>query len=141
MLYAEALTEYSDDINGRVYTFINAVRERASLEGVIESWEKYSNNPDKPKNKAGLLDIIHRERLIELAFEGQRFWDMRRWKTLEEYVNRPFRGWNINGADAEEYYQIRTVLNTSFGRKDYLWPIKQSSLDKNSNLVQNPGWI
>lgn len=141
LLYAEALTEYSDDINGRVYTFINAVRERASLEGVIESWEKYSNNPDKPKNKAGLLDIIHRERLIELAFEGQRFWDMRRWKTLEEYVNRPFRGWNINGADAEEYYQIRTVLNTSFGRKDYLWPIKQSSLDKNSNLVQNPGWI
>lgn len=85
MLYAEALTEYSDDINGRVYTFINAVRERASLEGVIESWEKYSNNPDKPKNKAGLLDIIHRERLIELAFEGQRFGICvvgRHWKNM-----------------------------------------------------------
>lgn len=140
LLYAEALTEYSEDIVPEVYTYIDAVRERASLKGVIESWEKYSVNPDKPKNKTGLIDIIHRERLIELAFEGQRFWDMRRWKTLEDYVNRPFRGWDVNGQSEEDYYQIRTVLNSSFGRKNYLWPIKQSSLDKNDNLVQNPGW-
>lgn len=140
LLYAEAETEYSDDINPQVYDYIDAVRERASLGGVVESWNLYSTNPDKPANKTGLLDIIRRERMIELAFEGQRFWDMRRWKTLSSYVNKPFQGWNIDGTTVEDYYQIRTVLTTSFGRKDYLWPISQSALDTNKNLVQNPGW-
>ena len=140
LLYAEAETEYSDDVNPIVYEYIDAVRERASLKGVIESWKLYSTNPDKPANKSGLLDIIHRERMIELAFEGHHFWDMRRWKSLESYVNQPFKGWNADGATEEDYYQIRTVLSTSFGRKNYLWPISQSALDTNSNLVQNPGW-
>ena len=140
LLYAEAETEYSDDVNPIVYEYIDAVRERASLKGVIESWKLYSTNPDKPANKSGLLDIIHRERMIELAFEGHHFWDMRRWKSLESYVNQPFKWWNADGATEEDYYQIRTVLSTSFGRKNYLWPISQSALDTNSNLVQNPGW-
>lgn len=140
LLYAEAETEYSDNINPEVYQYIDAVRERASLGGVLESWKLYSINPDKPANKSGLLEIIRKERMIELAFEGQRFWDMRRWKTLESYVNQPFKGWNVDGTTLEDYYQVRTVLNSSFGRKNYLWPISQSAIDTNQNLVQNLGW-
>lgn len=86
------------------------------------------------------MDIIRQERLIELAFEGQRFWDMRRWKTLEDYLNKPIQGWNILESAPEDYYVIKTVLETEFGRKNYLWPIKQASIDQNPNLVQNPGW-
>lgn len=140
LLYAEALTEYRDDIDPNVYTYIDAVRKRAGLDGVLISWSKYSTNRDKPTNKAGLLSIIRQERLIELAFEGQRFWDMRRWKTMEEYLNKPVQGWNISGESAVDYYTVKTVFEPSFGRKDYLWPIKQSSIDQNPNLVQNPGW-
>lgn len=140
LLYAEAATEYSDEINSNVYTYLDAIRKRAGLEGVLTSWSKYSTNSDKPQNKAGLLSIIHQERLIELAFEGQRYWDMRRWKTLENYLNEPLRGWNIYGDNVDDYYQVKNVLETSFGRKNYLWPIKQSSIDQNSNLIQNPGW-
>lgn len=140
LLYAEALTEYSEQVDPKVYTYLDEIRKRAGLEGVLTSWSKYSTNPDKPTNKVGLLSIIRQERLIELAFEGQRFWDMRRWKTLEEYLNRPLRGWNVLGESAEDYYQVRTLLEPSFGRKHYLWPIKQSSIDQNSNLIQNPNW-
>ena len=140
LLYAEAQTEYSDEVDPSVYPYIDAVRKRASLKGVVESWESYSSNPDKPKNKVGLLSIIHQERSIELAFEGQRFWDMRRWKTLEAYLNKPLQGWNIEGESAEDYYEIKDVAIPSFGWKNYLWPIKQASIDKNIHLVQNPGW-
>lgn len=140
LLYAECLTEYSTQVNPIVYDYIDKVRKRAHLEGVVESWAKYSNDPDKPKNKSGLLKIIHRERLIELAFEGQAFWDLRRWMELDEQVNKPFTGWNCNGNSADDYYHIVTYLKPVFSRKNYLWPIKQESLDKNPNLVQNPGW-
>lgn len=140
LLYAECLTEASDQVNQEAYTYIDAVRKRASLEGVVESWAKYSSDPDKPKNKTGLLQIIHRERMIELAFEGQNYWDLRRWKELEDFVNKPCQGWYIEGRTADEYYQVVTRLKPAFTRKNYLWPIKQASLDNNSNLVQNPGW-
>ena len=142
LLYAEAQTEYQEgeDVDPAVYTYIDAVRKRASLKGVIESWTKYSTNQDKPKSKTGLLSIIHQERLIELAFEGQRFWDMRRWKTLEDYLNKPLKGWNIKGETADDYYTVKSILETSFSRKNYLWPIKQASIEQNPHLVQNPGW-
>lgn len=140
LLYAEALTEYEGDVNPVVYTYIDQVRKRAGLDGVLASWSKNSTKPNKPTNKEGLLDIIRQERLIELAFEGQRFWDMRRWKTLEDYLNKPIQGWNILESAPEDYYVIKTVLETEFGRKNYLWPIKQASIDQNPNLVQNPGW-
>lgn len=140
LLYAEALTEYNEAVDPVVYTYIDEVRKRAGLEGVLVSWSRYSTSPDKPTNKTGLLNIIRQERLIELAFEGQRIWDMRRWKTLEDYLNKPVQGWNIDGENANDYYTVKTVFEPSFGRKDYLWPIKQSSIDQNPNLVQNPGW-
>lgn len=140
LLYAEALTESSDQVNTEAYTYIDAVRKRASLEGVVESWAKYSTDPDKPKNKEGLLKIIHRERLIELAFEGQSYWDLRRWKELEDYASQACQGWNVDATSADDYYHVVTRLKPSFSRRNYLWPIKQSSLDNNPNLVQNPGW-
>lgn len=141
LLYAECQTEYSDQIDPSVYEYIDKVRERASLKGVIESWAAYSSNPDKPKNKAGLLEIIHRERQIELAFEGQSFWDLRRWTEWDNVVNQKFQGWNVNATKAADYYKrVTRVTPSSFSRKNYLWPIKQSAIDRNPNLVQNPGW-
>ncbi|MBN1927555.1 MAG: RagB/SusD family nutrient uptake outer membrane protein [Prolixibacteraceae bacterium] len=139
LLYAEALNEVKDAPDEEVYRYIDMVRERAGLKGVVESWNAHSSNPDKPKSKAGMRDIIHHERAIELAFEGARFWDLRRWKLAEKYMNKPIQGWNISGRNLD-FYKVVTIFTPQFEFKDYFWPIKEEELIKNPNLVQNLGW-
>lgn len=140
LMYAEALNEIKSSPDTDVYEYINYVRERSGLEGVIESWQQYSSDPNKPTTKEGMREIIQRERLIELAFEGSRFWDLRRWKLAEKYMNQPIIGLNSFGETPSEFYKARTIYELTFKKKDYLWPIKQSELVRNHNLLQNPGW-
>ena len=140
LMYAEALNEWKIQPDEEVYEYIDLVRARTGLEGVVDSWMKYSTKPGKPLSKEGMRDIIQRERMNELAFEGIRFWDLRRWKLAKEYMNRPIRGLNILGETAAELSQVKTVYELEFEDKDYLWPIRQSVLLRNANLVQNPGW-
>lgn len=139
LLYAEALNEVKSAPDQEVYEYIDLIRERAGLEGVVASWSQYSSEPQKPTTQAGMREIIHHERLIELAFEGQRFWDLRRWKKAEEMMNKPIQGWNIGGKGLE-FYNVTTVFTPSFSFKDYLWPIREYERIQNPNLVQNPGW-
>jgi hypothetical protein len=87
-----------------------------------------------------MREIIRQERMIELAFEGKRFWDIRRWKTAFELLNQPIKGWNIMGATTEEYYNVVTIAVPTFTTKEYLWPVMESELRTNKNLIQNPGW-
>lgn len=141
LLRAEALNEIKDAPDNEVYEWVDAVRTRAGLEGVVDSWQKYSSIPAKPTTKEGMRDIIKRERMNELAFEGQRFFDLRRWKDAMTYMNQPVRGWDFQGVKLDEYYQVVTYFkNRNYTTKDYLWPIYTNTIIKNSNLVQNPGW-
>ena len=78
--------------------------------------------------------------MIELAFEGQRYWDLRRWKLLEDYMRKPIEGWDVYSREPEEFYQVQTLATPKFEEKDYLYPIRQGNLMKNRNLIQNPGW-
>ena len=87
-----------------------------------------------------MRDIIHQERMNELAFEGERYWDLLRWKKAEDYMNRPIKGWNVMGETTEEYYEIKVVAQPEFLTKNYFFPLRKASLDVNSNLIQNPGW-
>lgn len=142
LMYAEALNE-SVGPNDEVYEYIDLVRKRSGLKGVVESWAQHSIYPDKPLNKEGMRNIVRRERLIELAFEGQRYWDLRRWLLLEKQMNIPIRRLNVEERiDADLYYQqiLTPYQPTKFNQKDYLWPIRQSILMRNVNLIQNPGW-
>jgi hypothetical protein len=139
LLYAEALNE-SAGPNDEVYNYIDLVRTRAGLEGVVDSWRKYAKIASKPSTQEGMREIIHRERLIELAFESKRFWDLRRWKEAYDYMNQPIKGWNINGSTTEEFYNVVIVYPLEFTNKEYLWPIAQGELRTNPNLIQNPGW-
>ena len=140
LMYAEALNE-AQGPSPEVYDYLNRIRERAGLAGVQESWQNYSVNPDKYTTKDGLREIIHHERNIEMAFEGKRFWDLRRWKEAARELNEPITGWNVYGEDAASYYQVRTLYQQRFiAPRDYFWPIDETSLIQNPNLVQNPGW-
>jgi hypothetical protein len=140
LMYAEALNETLPAPTDEVYYYIDMVRERTGLRGVVESWRDYSSDPEKPLNQDGMREIIRRERLNELAFEGARFWDLKRWKLAKEYMNRPIRGLNIRGSTPEDFYQETEIYPLKFETKDYLWPIRQRVLLTNRRLVQNPGW-
>ena len=85
--------------------------------------------------------IIRSERTIELAFEGHRFWDIRRWKMGDGTFNVPVYGMNIKGATATDFYQPTLVEQRIFNTPSYyLMPIGVKDLGINANLVQNPGW-
>lgn len=140
LYYAEALNEMKDSPDQEVYNAIDQIRERAGLKGVRESWLKHSKHPDKPTTKAGMREIIHRERLIELAFENAHFWDLRRWKEAVKELNRPIKAWNVLSDNNTDYYTIKNYFTQKFSQRDYLAPVPESELIKNPLLVQNPGW-
>ena len=150
LLYAEAINE-AEGPNGahshELFQYIDMVRARAGLKGVKESWDTYTNN-QKYNTQVGMREIIQKERLIELSLEGQRFWDLRRWKTAPAEYSKPLTGWNmmvsiIDGTEEEVnrmMYQPQLLLKQKFGIRDYFWPIKTSDIEVNPNLVQNIGW-
>lgn len=149
LLYAEALNESQEQPTPDIWeNWIDPVRRRSGLKGVEESWTQYSVYPEKFREKSGLRDIIHQERSIELALEGHFYYDMRRWSgggstaryDIMTEMNKPIQGWNHEGTDDLSYNQVRTLYSVSFTLRDYLWPIKESNLYVNPNLVQNPGW-
>ncbi|QHS56842.1 RagB/SusD family nutrient uptake outer membrane protein [Mucilaginibacter sp. 14171R-50] len=139
LLYAETLNE-AEGPSAEVYTYIDKVRARAGLKGVQEAWSLYAKNAAKPNSKDGLRQIIHQERRIELCFEGQSGWDLRRWKELQDVLSKPVQGWNIYESNPVNFYRPQTVYQPVFSIRDYLWPISTNSIIINDNLTQNPYW-
>ena len=146
LTYAEAMNEAYGPSQD-VYDALNEVRRRAGIPDVEEVWSDPSiaRTVDKHMTKSGLREIIRQERRIELAFEGQRSNDVRRWKEGEKYFNIPVKGWNVNDATPNGYYNnqrgpVEVMQRAFVTPRDYLYPIKYSELTKNSELVQNPGW-
>ncbi|SDE10119.1 RagB/SusD family nutrient uptake outer membrane protein [Niabella drilacis] len=140
LLYAEALNE-SDGPVDEVHAYLDLIRARAGLKTVKESWSNYSSNPTKYTTKEGMRSIIRQERSAELALEGSRFWDLRRWKTAATELNGNVQGWDGTQSDPALYYRLTTYWAQRFvSPRDYLWPISENNLLVNENLVQNPGW-
>jgi hypothetical protein len=144
LLYAEALNECKERPDPEVYEYVQLIRNKAGLDketgDLVTTWDTYSRNADKPTTKNGMREIIRRERLIELAFEGQRFYDLRRWRWSSDYLNRPVRGWNVSEKTEEDYYQVNYIYFRKFTPKDYFWPIKSQDLYVNDKLIQSPYW-
>ncbi|WP_372947272.1 RagB/SusD family nutrient uptake outer membrane protein [Mariniphaga sp.] len=145
LMYAEAKIE-KNNIDQTVLDAINQVRQRPNV-----------NMPEiTTTNQIELRKIVRRERKVELAFEGLRLYDIRRWKIAEKALNRPVFGRPkgsydiINVPDIDEdgipHYgsdenNLRIITDRSFNpNRDYLWPIPQAEMDVNPNLKQNPGY-
>ncbi|WP_460761799.1 RagB/SusD family nutrient uptake outer membrane protein [Niabella terrae] len=140
LLYAETLNEVQPG-SVEAIAYVDKIRTRAGLKGVVESWSSYSSNPTKYTTQAGLREIIQRERSIEMVFEGERLWDLKRWKLAAEELNQDIKGWNIFGKTAESFYQERFVFSQTFiTPRDYFWPIGDYDTRRNPQLVENPGW-
>ena len=140
--YAEAANE----VNGpteEVFSMLNSIRDRAGINTVEQAWSDatIAATVNKHTTKDGLREIIQHERLIEFAFEGHRYNDLRRWKMAEEYLNSPVKGWSVDLSTEDGFYTLRDVGNRSFSSpRDYLHPISINELTINTNLIQNPGW-
>jgi hypothetical protein len=145
LFYAEALNEAegpSGANSADLFNYIDAVRARAGLKGVKETWDQeVSLKRGYYNTQNGMREIIRKERTIELCFEGKRGEDARRWRTADVEFSKPIRGWNGPYQQTSEgYYRVTNHYTRTYTMKDYLWPIKASNIDVNNNLVQNPGW-
>ena len=145
LMSSEAWNEYLDVPDERVYAGIDKVRDRAGIPDTRTAWERYSTNPAMATTQIGMREIIQRETTIELAFEGQRFWDLRRWLKAGDELNEPLYGWNVVASDAEGFYNyyegpvVAWSLRGFESPRDYFWPINSEEV-MTSGIVQNPGW-
>ena len=120
---AETAGEFSLTANGA----INTLRDRADV--MMPHW---SGSP------ANWLERYERERFVELAFEDQRFWDIRRWKRGEELHSIQVA--HFQKASNGDILLNRNEEARSWNDKYYFFPIPFDEINMNPNLEQNPGW-
>lgn len=130
LTYAEAKIELNQ-LDASVYDAINAVRGRADV-----------NMPPIPDGRTQdeLRQIIRHERLVELAFEGQRFFDIRRWRIAAQVMPGKVQGMTyVDNQGDLQTVEVPGWTNV-FVDRNYLWPIPQKERDLNPQLTQNPDW-
>lgn len=133
LMYAEAKNELGQMNEGIWDMTIKALRERAGFTDT--SALAY----DSSKNKSELQSIIRQERRVELALEGLRIFDIRRWRTAEVVLNGNPHGAKYGDPSMDNGY-IRLDKRSFNSERDYLWAVPQSQKDLNPNLGQNPGY-
>lgn len=136
LLYAESCVETGDLATAKEY--LDKVRTRAGIPTVDAAWAPTGVALDQAK----LRQIARQERQIEMYLEAQNFWDMRRWLLAGEAFNKKSQGLNIEGTSVEALSEVREIV---FERKfisptHYLLPIPSTDINRNLNLVQNPGY-
>jgi len=127
--FAEAVFNATGSANDATYGMtaneaINVLRNRSDIK-----------MPAFTEDGDAWVKRYERERMVELAFENHRFWDVRRWKKGAQYFN------SIQVATINSGLTLtRSTVTRQWDDKFYFYPIPQSELKKNPNLTQNPGW-
>ncbi|MDE5666497.1 MAG: RagB/SusD family nutrient uptake outer membrane protein [Duncaniella sp.] len=121
LMLAEAYNEKGE--LDKAVTEVNKIRTRVGMPGLNSgaTWLAVGS-------KEEMAGRIMRERAFELAGEGQRYWDLRRWGKLEASVK-----------NATDIYG-NLMYTRSYQERHELWPIPLVELDRNKNLTQNTGW-
>lgn len=132
--YAEALNEYSPG-NPDILRYLNLIRERAG----IPQYGSGANALPVPSGQVEMRAKIRAERRIELAYEGHRWFDIRRWKIASQVMG-VLHGMDISKDGDAFYKRVPTMTPHLFRPSYYFWPISQYELDRNRQLLQNPGW-
>jgi hypothetical protein len=150
MRYTEIFLDYAEAANeawgpeGKgshaysAYDVIKALRSRAGVG--IGNGDAYLESIKGDKEK--MRQLIRNERRIELCFENQRFYDLRRWKVSLDKLNERAKGLQIDkDAEGVLHYTVLPKVETR-DYKDYMYfgPIPYSEVIKWSQLQQNKGW-
>lgn len=121
LMLAEAYNETG--ATDKAIVEVNKIRSRVGMPE-LNSGPTWLSVADKEEMSRRII----RERAFELAGEGQRYWDLRRWGLLESSVK------NATDIFGEQMY------TRSYQKRHELWPIPLVELERNRNLTQNPGW-
>ena len=133
--YAEALNEYQPN-HPDITTYLNKVRNRAGLPNIATGL-----------SQARMRQEIRLERRIELAFEGKRYFDVRRWKVADAEGYK--QGGNFYGMDMTKgsslsdpnfHKRVVAVRRAEWNDRFYFMPWHQMEIDRNKQLVQVPGY-
>lgn len=125
--YAEAMVESGDWNNAEAVAAINQVRARATMPAV---------NTGLYNSQQKMRELIRRERQAELAFEGGRYFDIRRWGIDEDVMNG-----EVYGATNPTTGELVRVQTRKYDKsREYYWPIPENELIANPNMVQNPNY-
>ncbi|MFV0506670.1 MAG: RagB/SusD family nutrient uptake outer membrane protein [Bacteroidales bacterium] len=140
MRYAEILLNYAEaenEINGantEVYTALTEIRKRAGIEEGSDGLYGLKSG----MSKGEMREAIRKEREIELALEGFRFFDVRRWMIADETENRTYTGMEVyRQGETVEYIPFDVRIRV-FRTAMYYWPIPYAEVAKSPELVQNP---
>ncbi|WP_218917239.1 RagB/SusD family nutrient uptake outer membrane protein [Niabella ginsenosidivorans] len=131
--YMEALC-HIDPTSAELWKYMNAIRKRAG----IPMYGEGANALPRPADANSVMDLIRKEKRVELGFENTRYFDLRRWGLATEFFNKAVHGMNIN-ADGNDFFVRSKVIDRSFNRQ-YFFPIPQGEIDIDKNLVQNTGY-
>ena len=143
LTYAEARLEQGKLTQADVDITINELRKRVGM--------KQMSLAELEANGLDVRTEIRRERRVELALEGQRYFDILRWKQgglLAQDVKGMKKSfipnYNQQYVEAiptdENGYMIINSSRQFLDNRNYLWPVPLTQLDRNPNLGQNPGW-
>ena len=134
--YAEACNEMINRDETNALTYINKVRNRSGLNNIQVAY------PEVSGNKVLLRELIQKERMVEMAFENLRYYDIRTWMIAEKESNGPRYGRNLLATNYEDSWERtdQICLPLVFQPKHYLFPIHQSQLNEMKNITQNYGW-
>lgn len=138
LTYAEAKIE-ANQIDASVYAAINQVRQRPTVNMPAATAVNY---PDQ----ASLRTLVRRERRVELAGEGLRWYDIQRWRIGAQVLSGDVKGC-LDGSVNSSNGNLTLIPNSNFvagtrtfADKNYLWPIPQKERDINRDLTQNEGY-
>ena len=146
LYYAEVCNEINPG-DPNIITYLDKVRERAGIPGYQELAR--TNKKNIIGNQDLQRKMIQRERQVELAMEGQRYFDIRRWMICgegEDADQSALHGMNMNGykdqpiGSATSYFTRILIESRAWRRSMYLYPIPQDEIQKSQLLVQNPLW-
>lgn len=133
LMYAEAKNELGSFDESTWNLSIGALRERAGFT------DAGALNFPAASGQDDIREIIRNERRVELAIEGLRIFDIRRWETAEDVLNGWAHGAQFGPASQDNGFLRVNERNFDPG-KHYLWPIPRDERLINDNLTQNPGW-
>ncbi len=125
--YVESLIELGDYNNPDVVKYINEIRNRATMPNV---------NTAEYNTQAKLRELVRRERRIELAFEGVRYYDIRRWGIFEQVMN----GQVLGAINPNTNEPVNVEVRSAKANRDMVWPIPQGELLSNPMMTQNPNY-
>lgn len=124
--------EYMDDI----INYLIPIRYRAGIEPGSD--KRYGLDPTMTREQ--MREVIHNERRCEMAFEEQRYYDIRRWREAEQIFKKPLQGMQVVKGTSQVVYTPIDILKVEWSDKMYLYPIPYTEVNKNRNMVQNPNW-